>query len=266
MTRDIVDERLIGALHVRPLTASDLDRDRPKDHVAYQAGTLSALMDGNFDGDATLEQLLAHGDIGIGTVEALGGELVVLDGTAYLVDGNGRVTKPPPVTRTPFAVVCRFRQVSGFGVGKPTSLATVRRLIDEKVGDPDVLVGVRIDGSFSSARLRSVHRQQRPYPPLVEVTDHQTEWEIDRVDGTIVGFRFPDPAAAIDVPGHHLHLISNDRLEGGHVLDLQIEHGTVHLDTSDELHVELPQGVSLQDGAIVDRDAIARAEGGGESA
>src|SRR5918995_2356061 len=102
MARDIVDARIIGALHVRALTRAGLAHDRAAEHAVFQSGTLDALMAGRYDGDVTIGEILAHGDLGIGTVQHLDGELVVLDGEAWLVDGDGRVHRVPHDTRTPF--------------------------------------------------------------------------------------------------------------------------------------------------------------------
>ena len=92
MARDIIDDRLIGALHVRALTHRGFAHDPAVERVAFQVGTLDALIDGRFDGDTTIGELLAHGDLGLGTVQHLGGELVVLDGDAFVIDADGRAT------------------------------------------------------------------------------------------------------------------------------------------------------------------------------
>lgn len=261
MARDIIDDRLIGALHVRALTRAGLAHDPAAEHVAFQAGTLSALIAGDFDGDTTLGELLQHGDTGIGTIAGLGGELIVVDSEAYLVDGEGEVSRPALDETTPFAVLCAFAPTAEFSIDTPTTLAEMRAQVDSIVDDPESIVAVRVDGTFTCVLVRSVHRQTPPYPPLVDVTDHQSEWRIEYVEGTVVGFRFPDRVAALDVPGHHLHLISADRRCGGHLLDLVVEHATVRLDVGDELHVELPDGVGLGAPGVADRAAIARAEG-----
>ena len=86
MARDIVDDRLIGALHVRALTHRGFAHDPVAERTAFQVGTLDALIDGRYDGDTTMGELLAHGDLGLGTVQHLGGELIVIDGEAFVVD------------------------------------------------------------------------------------------------------------------------------------------------------------------------------------
>ncbi|UDY36502.1 acetolactate decarboxylase [Dermatobacter hominis] len=261
MTRDILDDRLLGALHLRALTRSGLRHDPVAEHVAFQAGTLDALMAGRYDGDATIGELLRHGDLGIGTTQGLGGELVVLDGRAFVVDGDGAVAPVPASTATPFAVVCRFAPA----VSVPADdldLAALRERIDALAPAGSDVVAVRVDGRFAGVRLRSVHAPSPPYPPLAEVTAHQTEWAVPEVDGTLVGFRFPDATAGVEVPGYHLHLLSEDRQVGGHVLDARLVRGTIALDGVDELHVELPEHVGLGVPGAADRAAIRSVEGG----
>ena len=263
---DIIDERLLGALHLRGLSRSGFDHDPVAEHVAFQAGTLDALMAGGYDGDATIEELLAHGDLGVGTVQSLGGELVVLDGAAYLIDGDGVVRPVRSSERTPFAVVCRFAPLVTVRVAAPTALSGLHDLVDAHrpalAGRPAEVLAVRIDGDFDELRLRSVHAQQPPYPPLSEVTAHQSEWTLGPTAGTLVGFRFPDGTAGVEVPGYHLHFLSDDRRHGGHVLDATLVEGTMAIDGADELHVELPDGVTLGVPGSADRDQIRAVEGG----
>jgi len=42
------------------------------------------------------------------------------------------------------------------------------------------------------------------------------------VTGTIVGFRAPSYAQGMTVAGHHLHFISSEHTQGGHVLDFTL--------------------------------------------
>lgn len=262
MARDILDDRLLGALHLRALTHDGFAHDPAIEHVAFQAGTIDALMGGRYDGDASIGELLAHGDLGIGTIQGLGGELVVIDGQAFVVDGDGVVEAVEDSTTTPFAVVCRFAPGVVEPVGGPISSADLHRRI-ESLAPPDVeVLAVRVDGRFSDLRLRSVHAQQPPYPPLVEVTAHQTEWRIAESTGSLVGFRFPDSTAGVEVPGFHLHFLAEDRRAGGHVLDVTLEQGTISIDGGDELHVELPDHVRLGVPGAANRAAIRAVEGG----
>lgn len=261
MGRDVIDDRLLGALHLRALTRAGLRHDPAAEHVAFQAGTIDALLAGDYDGDATIGELLDHGDLGIGTTQGLGGELVIVDGRAFLVDGAGTVSAVGRDVRTPFAVVCRFAPevpVTAHGLD-PDGL---RSRIEECAPAGRSVLAVRVDGRFEDLRLRSVRAPGRPYPPLAEVTAHQREWTVARADGTLVGFRFPDAAAGVEVPGFHLHFLSADHLVGGHVLAATLVDGTIAVDGGDELHVELPAHLGLGVPGAADRAAIRSVEGG----
>lgn len=261
MARDIVDDRLIGALHVRALTHHGFTHDPAVERTAFQVGTLDALIDGRYDGDTTMRELLAHGDLGLGTVQHLGGELIVVDGAAYVVDADGAVHEVPPDRRTPFAVVCRFAAAVHAVLDGPMPLLAVQQALDA-LAPHTAVVAVRVDGTFSHLRLRSVREQSPPYPPLAEVTAHQTEWDVDRATGTLLGFRFPDAVAGLEAPGYHLHFLADDRAHGGHVLDGTLVSGIAAIDGGDELHVELPPGVGLGTPGVTDRARIRQVEGG----
>lgn len=261
MARDIIDDRLLGALHLRTLTHAGLDHDPVAEHVALQAGTLEALMAGGYEGDATLADLLRIGTQGIGTVQSLDGELIVVDGHAFAIRHDGRVEELAPSTRTPFAVVTRFAPTIDFEITTELSLGGLRDAIDARTSDTPI-VAIRIDGSMRDLRLRSVARQDPPYRPLSEVVTDQSVWSVSSASGTLVGFRFPDSTAGVEVPGHHLHFLSDDHTIGGHVIDVTVVAGSVHLDPERDLHVELPRGMSLGTPGAADRAAIERIEGG----
>jgi acetolactate decarboxylase len=241
MTSDIIDDRLIGALHVRALTRAGLDHDAAQEHTVVQAGTLEALMAGGYDGDTSLAEILRLGTLGIGTVRALNGELIVVDGHAWSAHADGTVHALAPTVMTPFAVVVPFAPMA------PTDAP---------------VIAVRIDGDFTDLVLRSVERQTKPYKPLREVVAHQSEWRVERASGTVVGFRFPDATAGIEVPGHHLHFLSDDRKLGGHIISIALERGEMSVDPCHDLHVELPPGMELGQPGTVDRSEIAKIEGG----
>ena len=255
MARDVVDDRLIGALHVRALTRAGLHHEARAAHTVVQTGTIAALLDGQYHGNVTVRELLAHGDLGIGTVEHLDGEMLVIDGTAWVVRADGTVVAVPPTTPTPFAVVCRFDPGPAHELCGPLTFDALSGALDELAPAAEPVVAVRVDGSFRGIRLRSVHRQHEPYPPLRDVVHDQTEWTVaggrdeggreERVRGTVVGFRFPDLASGIEVAGYHLHFLADDRARGGHVLDLELLDGTARVDGAHELRVEVPDGLGL---------------------
>ena len=119
--------------------------------------------------------------------------------------------------------------------------------LDELIPAEAASCAIRLDGRFELIRARSVPRQTPPYRPLTEVVLEQHVFELSDVEGTMLGFRFPDYVEGIEVSGYHLHFISADRSRGGHVLASRSNGLRVRLDPSSELHIELPPSVDLAD-------------------
>ncbi len=244
----MIDTRVIHALHVERLRKADMAAEL--DAVAgaiYQTSTLDAILDGAYDGDVTIAELAERGDLGLGTLDGLDGEMIALDGEFHQARADGSVRRVGPDELTPFAVVTRFRPDTHATIDSPCDYAQLLATLDTLVPDTALCYAVRIDGRFESVRARSVPRQHHPYPPFEEVVAQQVEFELAALEGSIVGFRFPDYAQGLNVPGYHLHVISQDRRTGGHVLDCRVAAAEVHVDHSSDLHIELPAGVSVAD-------------------
>src|ERR687897_3661725 len=108
-----IDTALIGALHVEYLKKRDLGEEARGEvarshHTLFQTSTIDALLEGEYDGDVSFAELEDRGDLGLGTLEALDGEMVALDGGFYQVKADGRAYPIDGGTRTPFAVVTFF--------------------------------------------------------------------------------------------------------------------------------------------------------------
>jgi acetolactate decarboxylase len=214
--------------------------------VLWQTSTINALLEGVYSGEVTLAELSRHGDLGIGTFNDLDGEMVVLDGRVYQVRSDGKAGVPPPkTTKTPFAAVTFFEAERTLAVDDPLDYAGLRKFIDGALDTLNVPHAIRIDGTFSTVKVRSVSRQKPPYPRLVEVVKSQPVFEHKSVRGTMVGFRLPGYVRGVNVPGYHLHFLTADRKAGGHVLDFQIKDVQVHLDLTDRFHLVLPRGAKF---------------------
>src|SRR3954470_14447202 len=97
----MLDERLIKALHVEALRHTELHAEH-EPHVLFQASTIGALLDGAYDGDVTFAELAARG---WGTLNALDGEMIPVDGRFYRAELDGAINRVSPSAKTPFAVV-----------------------------------------------------------------------------------------------------------------------------------------------------------------
>jgi acetolactate decarboxylase len=259
----LLDERWIRSLHVEAMRHTDLHAEH-EPHVLFQASTIGALLEGAFEGDLSLAELAEHGNLGLGTLNHLDGEMIALDGRFYRADVEGRISEVDARERTPFAVVVPFDGTVEFDLEGPVAQDALLAEVDRRVPEAAPTCALRIDGRFESLRARSVPRQEPPYRPLTEVVREQHVFELRGLDGSLVGFRFPDYAGGLEVSGWHLHFISEDRGRGGHVLDCRLEAGHVCLDPAADLHVELPPGVELTDpdAARRTREAVERVERG----
>jgi acetolactate decarboxylase len=260
----MIDHGLIHALHVERLRRDDLGAEEREPHAVFQTSTLDALLGGAYEGDVTFADLAARGDLGLGTLDGLDGEMIALDGAFYRAGTDGSVRSIGPDERTPFAVITRFSPDAAAAVAGPLDHAGLLERIESLVADRALCYAVRFDGRFERVHARSVPRQRRPYPPLSQVVARQVEFDLDHLSGTLVGFRFPDYVQGLNVPGYHLHVISDDRSRGGHVLDCGILDGRISVDHSSHLHMELPAGVAWTepDTSAAKRGLITGAEGG----
>jgi acetolactate decarboxylase len=208
--------------------------------VTHQLQLAHVLLDGGFDGVATLAQALAGGNHGLGTVDRLDGELVVVDGEPWRVDWRGVAEIMPLETRTPFVVVSTLdspRTVRLRDVDREQVIAAVEDLVD----DPGAVVSVRLEGAFSSVLVRSVPPQDPPYRPYAEVcaTD-EVRWVHAPFYGVFVGFRFPDLEAGSTIPGLHLHGLDRLRTTGGHNHDLRVTDAVLSVGVSRDVVMHLP--------------------------
>jgi len=259
----VLDERWIRSLHVESMRHADLHAEHDS-HALFQASTIGALLDGAFDGDLSFAELAEHGDLGLGTLNRLDGEMIALGGEFFRADVDGAVNRVDPGERTPFAVVTKFEpEIDTRLEGELTHEELLARL-DALVPAGASSCAIRLDGRFELVRARSVPAQSPPYRPLTEVVADQHVFELQDVEGTMLGFRFPAYVEGIEVAGYHLHFISEDRARGGHVLGSRSRGPRARLDPSDDLHVELPPGVELADPdlAAATHAAITRAESG----
>jgi acetolactate decarboxylase len=242
----MLDERWIRALHVETMREEELHAER-EHHVLFQASTIGALLDGAYECDLTFAELAEHGDLGLGTLNGLDGEMIALDGGFFRADVDGEVDEVGADARTPFAVVTSFEPAIDRTLDGPLDHGGLLAQLDELIPADAASCAIRLDGRFELVRARSVPRQTPPYRPLTEVVIEQHVFEFSDVEGTMLGFRFPDYVEGIEVSGYHLHFISADRSRGGHVLASRSNGLRVRLDPSSELHIELPPAIDLAD-------------------
>ena len=212
----------------------------------FQYATINSLLAGVFDGDMTVAELKRHGDLGIGTFNALDGEMLALDGQFYQIRSDGHVYVAPDDLRTQFATVLFFHGDRSLILTNIASLQALEKELARHLLSRNTFYAFRMEVEMESAKTRSVPRQQRPYPSLADAARNQSVFEFQNSIGTLVGFRTPDFMQGLNVPGYHLHFLTADRQAGGHVLDCVIRRAEVRIMETSRFLMVLPQHSDFQ--------------------
>ena len=210
-------------------------------NTVTQTSTIDALLAGVYDGSMTCRQLLKHGDFGLGTFDHLDGEMIVLNGKVYQIKADGKIYTPSETMTTPFAAVCEFKPDHSLPLERSTDYKALKVRVNNVIPNQNVFCAIKITGIFKNMKTRSVPRQQKPYQPLVEITKNQPVFDMENISGTVVGFRCPPFVKGINVPGYHLHFISDDCRKGGHILAFELISGVCQMDTCNQFLLILPE-------------------------
>lgn len=220
--------------------ARDITADSDGHDTLYQVSTIDALLGGLYDGIVSFRQLQSYGDMGLGTFAALDGEMVALEGEFYQVKMDGVAYPVADDMLTPFACVTFFEPDLAREVPAGTDYSGLEAFTDSLLPTENIFYAVVIEGTFSYMKTRSVPAQDKPYPPLADVTPHQAVFEFRDVEGTVVGFYCPAYVSGLNVAGYHLHFLTADRGAGGHVLALETAQAELALDCTSAFTMLLP--------------------------
>ena len=209
-------------------------------HTVFQISTSGALVAGVYDREVTVTSILDHGDFGLGTFANLDGEMVVLDGKVYQIQGTGRVSEAAPDAGAPFAVVTRFSPDIDTSTLKVASFKELEAQCDQHRQSGNIFYAVRLDGHFTRVRTRAVNPPS-PGTRLVDAAKAQSEFTFDDVNGTLIGLWSPGFSSAFSVAGYHFHFLSDDRQHGGHVLDVVAGPLRLRVEALTDFHLALPE-------------------------
>jgi acetolactate decarboxylase len=205
----------------------------------YLCAPVNALVEGIYNENIPFGEIKKHGDFGLGTFDMLDGEMVMLDGQIYQITSDGRVSSGHDDLSTPFACVtfwqAHSRDTLDHALTYPEFLEWLTGLLYSR----NMVYAIRITGRFSQVKVRSVPKQEC-YRPLVEVAQEQPVFNFTDIAGTLAGFYTPSFMASVNVPGLHLHFLSDDRQHGGHLLECAPQEARVELQFINHLELSLP--------------------------
>jgi acetolactate decarboxylase len=219
---------------------------RKKQDKLFQLSTIDALLSGVYEAQLSVADLKSKGDFGIGTINDLDGELIVLDGDFYQVDSEGLVNKLDDAIKIPFVNLNFFDE--NISLEPKVEIQNLDSLKDylnnaiQKNQGLNFFQAIKIHGSFSKLKLRSVPKQKRPYRELKEVVKEQSLFFKEKIQGTLIGYRIPSYLSSVAVTGYHFHFLADDLQSGGHVLDFEnLKADNFLLDEMFEFDLELLQ-------------------------
>lgn len=218
------------------------------DHAGHirQIETMHDLFAGRYDSVTTVGETFADAVVGLGVAEAVDGEIVHVDGVTWHIPADGVPRVAPPELGMPFAVAAYGGSPVTRDVFEGTGFTGITALIDEILAAERqhhdyVVAAVKVVGEFSHVLLRSEQGQTPPYQPLGSpgsITG-EVRFELAPWRGTLAGFRFPDVADDVVIPGLHVHGISRDHSSGGHCHEFTITRGRLYV-WVDDVEVEVP--------------------------
>ncbi|MCF8034257.1 MAG: acetolactate decarboxylase [Desulfarculaceae bacterium] len=207
----------------------------------YQVSLLDALLAGDYQGSVKVGELTRHGDLGLGTFDALDGEMVVSGGTVYRVDMQGVPRRVPPSATTPFAQVTTFKADLSYSLTEPLDYASFQKWVQARLPSANYFYAIRVTGAFDYVKARSVPRQKEPYPPLAQAAKKQAVFEWKNLQGELIGFLSPAYMKGIGAPGWHLHFLGAAKKRGGHLLAVKIRDAVVEVDLTPRFMLVLPK-------------------------
>lgn len=205
----------------------------------YISTPVNALVEGIYEENVTFAEIKLHGDFGLGTFNDLDGEMVMLNGTTYQINSEGRINVIGDEALSPFACVTFFKPIFHDDIMGEMDYQAFIEMLYSLLPSPNLFYAIRVEGSFAHVKTRSIPRQES-YRPIVEITKSQTTFDFNEIEGNIIGFFTPSFMASLNVPGLHLHFLSSDRKHGGHMLECRPLKGRIDIQLIDRLEISLP--------------------------
>ena len=234
----------------------------------YQVSTLQALALGFSKSVITVEELLRHGNMGLGTFEDVDGEMIVLDGKCYRAQNNGNVLSAESERGVPFASVCCFQPQRLEKTGRIDTIEKLKEWLTLRIEEDFALnsmYAVRIDGEFSKVDARSESGTKAHHVTLKDALSvTQKAFIFENIKGTLVCVYYPDYMDGINAAGWHLHFLSEDKQCGGHVFDISLTQGEAAFCRITSIEIDIPDSPAFDTYALkgASKDEIKSVEQG----
>ncbi|MCP4353779.1 MAG: acetolactate decarboxylase [Desulfobacterales bacterium] len=221
-----------------------------------QVSTIDALFSGIYDGETAISELKQYGNFGLGTFNALDGEMLLIDGRFYQINTDGKARQADSNIKTPFAAVTFFETDQTLALLPGVNFDSLKKQMDQVIPTPNLFYAIRIEGVFKAVKARSIPKQSKPYKLPKEIFKTQPIFNYENVEGTMGGFRCPPYVKGINIPGYHFHFLTKDGKAGGHVLEFTIKEAVLKIDHTSVFSMILPQDKAFYDADLTrDKEA-----------
>lgn len=212
-----------------------------KSDKIYQYSVFTALANKIYDGNLTVADVKAKGDLGLGTYNGLNGEMIVLDGKIYQLLSDGTVRQPEDSELVPFTVVTFFETDEMLELSQNSNYSELKTFIERNLPSENLGYAFKIKSNFEYVKCGGAVKQKIPYTKtLSEAIVDRPTFEKENVTGTIVGFWFPEYIGKVNIAGFHLHFVSDDEKFAGHLFDFRTSNLQIEIDYCDGFDIELP--------------------------
>lgn len=123
-------------------------------------------MAGLYGGTMTVGELLEHGDLGLGTLDSIDGELIILDGKAYQAKGSGdqpEIVEVSPDALIPYAAVVPHQAEVIFRQRFEMTDKELEERIESYYDGENLFRSIKIRGEFSHIPVDGLRHQQTWY-------------------------------------------------------------------------------------------------------
>lgn len=195
-----------------------------------QVGSYQALLDSNYFSNKSLSLLNLKGNYGLGTFNDLDGEGIMVEGLIYKIRPNQSpiLIDPTSTEKSPFFAVCEFNKPQILELDSIPSFLSLNDFLKSHL-DSSENYAIKIETSFNEITIRSVFKQEAPYKSLPKVIQSSSVIKtLSNPTGVAFGYYLNYTPQNINVKGLHFHYINENRLEGGHVLDLKLSKTKIY--------------------------------------
>ena len=234
----------------------------------YQVSTLQALALGYTRPVVTAQELLEHGDTGLGTFAGVDGEMIVVDGVCYQAKQDGQIVRADGGAGVPFAVASFLENGRTFKTEEKQDIDAIKTeltvRIEEWFGLNSIHIA-RIDGWFDVIHARAGAAYYSQHVSLKDILSKtQKDFYFEHLYGTLICVYYPDYMDGINAAGWHLHFVSEDRKLGGHVFEVSMGYGECRLQKIDRIEIQLPKEAAFDTYSLKEasKDEIAQVEQG----